>query len=108
MNSVIINGQHYNLVPNLQDFVKYTIQRLLETNSLSAFEVRNLQDKNYCKKIFNLNFPLLSKDRMAYSTDKSHPRYYARESFFVNGFFLCIHWFDNKKCFSKWLESLSH
>lgn len=35
MDYVIINNQRFNLKKNLQDFVKYTMQKLLETNTIS-------------------------------------------------------------------------
>ena len=108
MESVVIKGQSYNLHKNLQDFVKYTIQKLLETNSLTNEDLQNLQMKEYCKEKFNLNFPLLSKDRFAYAEDKKHPRYYAESGFFVQGYYLCNHWFeDNEEFFSKWLMEIS-
>ena len=108
MNLVKINGQTYNLHKNLQNFVKYTIQKLLETNSLSEKELQNLENKDYCKKIFNLNYPLLSKERFAYAEDKKHPRYYAETGFFVKGYYLCNHWFDScEEKFAEWIKGLS-
>ena len=107
MESIIINNQHYNLYKNLQDFVKFTIRQLLENHSLSEQEMKNLEDKDYCKETFNLNFPLLSKDRFAFAEDRNHPRYYAKEAFFVKGYYLCNHWFDQDEEFSNWLKSLS-
>ena len=92
MDSVKINGQTYNLYKNLQDFVKYTMQKLLETNSLSDS---------------NLDFPLLSKDKDAFAKDKQHCRYYAESGFFVKGYYLCNHWFDkDEKFFANWLKGL--
>ena len=107
MDSVKINGQTYNLYKNLQDFVKYTMQKLLETNSLSDSELQKLENKEYCKKIFNLDFPLLSKDKDAFAKDKQHCRYYAESGFFVKGYYLCNHWFDkDEKFFANWLKEL--
>lgn len=103
---VTIKGEKYNTHKNLQDFVKFTMQELLEKNALSDSELKNLEDKEYCKRIFNLDYPLLSKDRWAYAKDKKHPRYYAKEGFFVNGYYLCNHWFDNDEYFADWLKSL--
>lgn len=109
MDSVKINGQPYNLYKNLQDFVKYTMQKLLETDSLSEEERQNLENKEYCKRVFNLDYPLLSKDRFAYAKDKNHPRYYAESGFFVKGYYLCNDWYekDNEEQFSKWLKGLT-
>ncbi len=115
MESITINGEKYNLYKNLQDFVKFTMQRLLDSNSLSEKELYNLENKKYCKETFNLDFPLLSKDRRAYANDIKHPRYYAENGFFVKGYYLCNHWFDkddsdDKGCgekFAEWLRKLS-
>lgn len=108
MDSVKINGQSYNLHKNLQDFAKYTIQKLLEANSLSDKELQSLENKDFCKETFNLNYPLLSRDRFAYAEDKNHPRYYAESGFFVKGYYLCNHWFDDcEEKFAEWLRGLS-
>lgn len=107
MESVTINSQHYNLYKNLQDFVKFTIRQLIETNSLPEYELKNLEDKDYCKKTFNLNYPMLSKDRFAFAEDKKHPRYYAKEAFFEKEYYLCNHWFNEDKEFANWLKTLS-
>lgn len=109
MKPIKIDGQFYNLQKNLQDFVKYTMQKLLESNSISEDELQNLQDKDYCKETFNLKYPLLSKSREAYATDKDHPRYYSKDGFYVNGFYLCNDWYEdrNEKFFSDWLKTLA-
>ena len=70
--------------------------------------MKNLEDKDYCKETFNLNFPLLSKDRFAFAEDRNHPRYYAKETFFENGYYLCNHWFEQQEeDFANWLKNLS-
>ena len=107
MDSVKINGHIYNLHKNLQDFVKYAVQKLLETDSLTDEDLQNLENKEYCKKVFNLNYPLLSKDKFAYAEDKKHPRYYAKSGFFVKEYYLCNHWFEkDEEKFSEWLKEL--
>lgn len=109
MNYVTIKGQRYNLYQKLQDYVKCTMQKLIETNSISIRELNNLQDKDYCKETFNLKYPLLSKDRNAYLKDKNHFRYYAKKTFCINGYYLCNDWYESRNAnkFSKWMESLA-
>ncbi|MBR3814628.1 MAG: hypothetical protein IKK38_12235 [Spirochaetaceae bacterium] len=108
MKTVIINGHHFNLEKNLQDFVKFTMQKLLASNSISQEELKNLQDKDYCKSTFNLKYPLLSKDSNAYKKDEQHPRYYAKETFFSNDLYLCNDWYPkNEKPFSKWIRKIA-
>lgn len=109
MDYVKINCNIFNLEYNkLQDFVKYAIQKLLETESLSEEEIENLENKEYCKEIFNLDYPLLSKEETAYAKDTKHHRYYAKSGFYVKGYYLCNHWFKrNEDKFTEWLKNLS-
>lgn len=107
VKKVYIKGKSYSLEKNLQDFVLYTIRRLLENNAISEEELINLQNKNYCKKAFNLDFPLLTKNPNVYQHDTHHSRYYAKETFFIKDFYLCNHWFKQDSLFSEWLISLS-
>ena len=110
MKSVNIRGQSYNLYRNLQDFVKYTMQKLLESDSISENEIERLKDKEYCKNTFNLKYPLLSENRFAYAEDdKKHPRYYAENGFFVRGYYLCNDWYEkrNENPFAEWLTRIS-
>ncbi len=107
VDSVYINGKRYNLHKNLQDFVRFTMKNLLETDSISKNELERLFDIEYCKETFNLKFPLLSKNQFDYATDKNHPRYYADT--IVQGYYLCNDWYQarNEEKFSEWLKSLA-
>ncbi len=109
MESVTINGERFNIKMNLQDFVQFTMKKLFSLNAISDSELELLQDKDYCKIKFNLNYPLLSKDKEAFASDIKHVRYYAKETFFEEGFYLCNHWFpeQNEEPFAKWLEELA-
>ena len=107
MTSVKIKNCHFNLEKNLQDFVIYTMHKLLMLNAIPEDELEKLQQKDYCKETFDLDFPLLTKNPTEFNKDKKHPRYYSKETFFVNGFYLCNHWFDQDKKFADWLLKLS-
>ena len=109
MESVIINKLHFNVEKNLQDFVQFTMRKLLSTNSISDNELEKLQNLEYCKSTFGLKFPLFSKDKDAYAKDEKHLRYYAKETFFEKGFYLCNDWYPDKseKLFSDWLRMLA-
>ncbi|MCR4733508.1 MAG: hypothetical protein K5829_00675 [Treponema sp.] len=107
VKKVYIKGKSYSLEKNLQDFVLYTMRRLLENNAISEEELIKIQDKDYCKKLLNLDFPLLTKNPAEYQNDIQHSRYYAKETFFIKDFYLCNHWFKQDDLFSKWLQSLS-
>ena len=109
MDSIIINGHHFNLEKNLQDFVQLTMHKLLSTDSIPESELKRLQDPAYCKSTFGLKFPLLSKDKDACAKDEQHSRYYAKDTFYENGFYLCNDWYPdkNEKLFSDWLKKLA-
>lgn len=109
MEQITINGQRYNLKKNFQDFVRYTMKKLLETHSLTDDELLHLENKDYCKETFNLNFPLLSKDRNAHASDEKHLRYFSQEVFFEEPFYLCNDLYErSEEFFSKWLKKLAN
>ena len=45
-----------------------------------------LQDKDYCKNEFNINYPVLSKSRVPKN------RYYKDH---VNGYYICKEWYES-------------
>ncbi len=62
------------------------------SKGVSMQELSDLQDARYCKQKFDLNYPLLSKNRF---DSRGYPRYY-KESILINGepFYLCNQWFE--------------
>ena len=109
MDSIIINKLRFNVEKNLQDFVQFTMRKLLSTNSIPDVELENLQNFEYCKSTFGLKFPLLSTEKNAYANDDKHHRYYSKETFFEKGFYLCNDWYPEKseRLFSVWLRMLA-
>ena len=71
--------------------VQLVMKPILESGRVSADELLLLQDKQYCSKTLNLNYPLLMKADSEY--DKT--RYY-REPIHINGveYALCSQWIE--------------
>ena len=65
--------------------------------NLSANQLNDLQDKGYCKREFNINFPVLSKTR------NPKERYYAAK---MNGYYICNDWYPkNRAKLEDWLSN---
>lgn len=110
--SVIIKGVTIPLYrtsnQSVQDFIKQTLHILLGNNLLSADEILNLQDFSYCKRTFNLQFPLFVKNVQDTSDNKNHSRYWSQK---IVGFYVCSQWwkqlfttYDDK--IAEWLLKL--
>ena len=81
---------------------KEAIPAILQANKKLESEVYKLLDKDYYKKVFNLNFPVLVSEKAEY--DKS--RYYT-DSIKINGssYKLCSQWFDkDREKLMKWIK----
>lgn len=91
----------------ITEYVKNNVFSVLESNLLSREEIQALQDKNYCKQIFDINFPLLNKK---IKDAKGYVRYYTN-SIWVYGeeFFVCSQWFKGSFPYVKaWVEEHSY
>ena len=80
---------------SVQDFVKQTLNTLFAKNLLPSEEITRLQDEEYCKKTFSLQFSLLQKDWnkcvfVTKDTGKVHIRYWS--NFKAGGFYVCSQW----------------
>ena len=73
------------------EFVKTEVRNIFENNQVTASEIELLQQKAYCKQIFDLNFPLLSKEMY---DENGYARYY-KAPVYINGerFYLCSQWY---------------
>ena len=80
---------------SVQDYVKKIIRQLLNNNLLSSNEIENLQDKEYCKRTFALQFPLIRNTSEGYKDNTGKPRYYSRE-IFGGKYYLCSQWWKDK------------
>lgn len=82
------------------------LRRMIENGAASADEIRLMQDKEYSKRVFHLNYPLLMKD----SPEADTRRYYANP-LLVDGvsYYLCSEWFEidannDRPYLLKWIE----
>ena len=80
----------------------YLIPTLL-SDKISSTEVQKLQDADYSKQTFDINYPLLSKERII----NGHVRYYV-SPLLIKGvkYYVCQEWFDrNYQKLETWLKT---
>lgn len=80
----------------------YLIPTLL-SDKISSTEVQKLQDADYSKQTFDINYPLLSKERII----NGHARYYV-SPLLIKGvkYYICQEWFDrNYQKLETWLKA---
>jgi len=72
-------------------FISKTFKELFEKNLLNEEEIKNLKDKNYSKRIFNISYPvLIDKNENRY--DKcGRARYWA--DVFDEKYYVCNDWY---------------
>ncbi len=90
---------------SVQDFVKKIMHLLLDNNILSKDEIERLKNKEYCSKIFFLQFPLLREISEGYKDSSGRGRYWSREIFGGN-FYVCSQWW--KQYHSIYLKKISY
>ncbi|MCR5753417.1 MAG: DUF3606 domain-containing protein, partial [Acetatifactor sp.] len=83
---------------------------ILESGIISEEELKLLQDKEYCKKIFDLSFPLLVK-----SDGKFDKVRYYKDPLTINGlkYMMCSQWAEGKAnndrpFLEKWIQEHQH
>lgn len=81
--------------PNLRigEIARFKLRPLLASGRVDAAEIKRLTDGWYCKRKFDLDYPLLSKNRY---DGRGHSRYYS-EAIWINGeyFYLCSEWYES-------------
>lgn len=82
--------------------VQTLLRDILESGKLSRLEIESMQEKEYSKQVFNINYPLLRH------ADTGHTRRYYAESKSLsiggNKYYLCCEWFEKSRPFvMKWL-----
>ncbi len=109
-NPVIVNGisipTHPELNQSFQDYIKKAIHLLFDNNLLTETEILNLQNPEYCKRTFNLGFPII----VMTDEDFARERYWVSVTF-NNQFYVCNHWCRGKfpeyqQCIINWLNNL--
>ncbi len=97
---------------SVQDFVKKIMRILLNNNLLSQQEIQNLQDKEYSKRIFYLQFPLIRNVRDGYKDTSGRGRYWSKE-IFGGKYYVCSQWWkDHHEIYlvklKNWLKSIDN
>jgi excisionase family DNA binding protein len=94
----------------LQVLVKRKITELLKSDNTSIILLGDLQNKDYCKKYFDLNFPLLiqydiTKPKEEQGLDaKNYRRYWT--NIYPGNFLVCSQWYQRQRpFFEAWLKS---
>lgn len=85
--------------------VKIRLRPIIEDLPSSSLILSKLQDKNYCKDTFGINFPVLVKTNSKYDSQ----RYYSADIKVGNDSFkLTNYWFEkNRKRLLDWINSMS-
>ena len=77
------------------EYVQKLIKRLFNENKISESELLKLQEQEYCKINFDLNYPMFNKSR------EPRERYYTNE--ITKGYHLTNDWYErNWDDFLRW------
>lgn len=103
-NSSINKDLYKNENECIQDYVKRLLYILFSNNLLSEEMIFQLQNKEYCKIVFDINYPLLEQD-----INKIRPagkaRYYTTSKL-QNKYYICKEWWkDNFPVYEKKLKA---
>jgi hypothetical protein len=97
-------------------YVRTTITLLIEEKKINSEMIMKMQDLNYSKTTFNINYPVLklvnSNVNVATQRNDKHgyPRYYSRTvSSYGKTYLICSQWIENlhRAKFEKWVDLIS-
>ncbi|MBR1844522.1 MAG: hypothetical protein IJ790_02215 [Lachnospiraceae bacterium] len=101
------NKQNYNYKDlKIGKLAQIMIRKIIENNNISQNEINNLLDKEYSKRVFNINYPVLVKE----DGDYDKYRYYNEPiNFDGKNYLLCNMWFEkpqnnSRPYLEKWIE----
>jgi hypothetical protein len=87
--------------------VQDILKEMFANNEVSAEEVEKMQTKEYSKKTFNINYPLLLIESPL--TKNKEKRYWRKKGsieVYGNKYFICSQWFESDRpYFEKWCAS---
>lgn len=82
-------------------YIKNSMFALLQNDQLNKIDVSNLQNLDYCKRVFNIAYPVLIKKNLSRRDSKGNNRYYKDQ--IVEGYWLCSQWVEKHwDSFLKW------
>lgn len=108
----IINSEPKEKVVQFNEFkigalVKNKLTYFFNNKKLSAEEIKNLMDKNYCKETFNLKYPLLINKDESKVDNKGRARYWA--VLFDEKYYACNDWYENQReKFENWCNTIQN
>lgn len=113
-NSINIETNTLKTIPSENELkigalVQFEFKRLIENNLLNSDVLANLQNSEYCIRIFRMNYPILKKlDNCDNINDarkiNGYDRYYAKA---INNYLLCNNWYENNRAYlNQWLLTL--
>lgn len=101
-NKRTVNGM------KIGQFVQYSFRKAYEKNLISESEIINLQNVDYSKKSFDVNFEILKNKNRDIKDEKGRPRYYARELFCGN-YHLTSQWVEPQwDLLIRWLNKIGY
>lgn len=97
-NTNILKGKKVGII------VQNDFKKLLESNVLSEYIIEKLQEQEYCKNIFDINFAVLLKLQSGANVSNQRKDHLGRDRYYVtpitiNGekYFLSSQWYDRNK-----------
>lgn len=92
----------------IQVYIKRLLRILYSDNLLTTIDLERLQDKEYCKKKFGINYPLLITDYRKLKDATGCNRYWVNYML-ANKYYVCSQWWKNdfdlyKFNIYKWVE----
>lgn len=85
--------------------IKTKLNYLFSKNYLSTDDISHLKNKEFCKDIFNLNFPLLIDKNQSRYDKNGYSRYW--KEIFNDKYYACSQWIETQRSqFEDWYNSL--
>ena len=96
---------------SFQEFVRETLTNMFRFDMLSPEEIENLQNRDYCKKTFQIEYPLLEADEDKIMDKQGHARYWTSVKF-GGKYYACNDWWKQKfpeyePLFAQWIEKIN-
>ena len=101
-----INNTKNNSILKVGKLVQSSFKDLSNNNKLTKAEISNLQNPDYCRRVFNAGYEVLRKSSRSKLDDLGRTRYYAIE--IVPDYWLSSQWYETQRdLFLKWKKSLN-
>ncbi len=89
-------------------FVQHSFRKAYEQNLISESEINNLQNPDYSKRTFDINFEILKNQNRDIKDEYGRTRYYAREIFCGN-YHLTSQWIEDQwDLLLNWLNKIGY